>query len=81
MPELKLEITKSSSESAKASSAAATIPGREQGKVTRRKVVNGVAPRSAAASSMLRSKPIRRDRTTTTTKLMREHDVGDEERW
>ena len=30
----------------------------------------GVAPRSAAASSMLRSKPISRERTTTTTKLM-----------
>ena len=32
--------------------------------------MNGVAPRSAAASSMLRSKPIRRERTTTTTKLI-----------
>ena len=31
---------------------------------------NGVAPRSFAASSSLRSKPISRERTTTTTKLM-----------
>ena len=30
----------------------------------------GVAPRSFAASSSRRSKPIRRERTTTTTKLM-----------
>ena len=33
-------------------------------------MVRGFAPRSAAASSMLRSKPISRERTTTTTKLM-----------
>ena len=35
-----------------------------------RKVVNGSAPRSWAASSRLRSKPISRERTTITTKLM-----------
>ena len=70
VPELKLEITKSSSESAKASRAAATTPGMISGRVTSRKVSSGVAPRSRAASSRLRSKPISRERTTTTTKLI-----------
>ena len=63
-------MTKSSIERAKASSAAARIPGASSGRVTVRKVASGVAPRSAAASSRLRSKPISRERTTTTTKLI-----------
>ena len=63
-------MTKSSIESAKASIAPPKTPGRISGRVTRRKVSNGVAPRSFAASSSLRSKPISRERTTTTTKLM-----------
>ena len=46
------------------------MPGASSGRVTCRKVPSGVAPRSFAASSRLRSKPIRRERTTTTTKLM-----------
>jgi hypothetical protein len=70
VPELKLVTTKSSIESAKASRAAARIPGKISGSVTSRKVWNGLAPRSVAASSRLRSNPIRRERTTTTTKLM-----------
>ena len=70
VPELKFEITKSSIESAKASIAAPMSPGMSSGRVTLRKVVNASAPRSWAASSSLRSKPINRERTTTTTKLM-----------
>jgi hypothetical protein len=70
VPELKFETTKSSIESAKASRAAPTIPGKISGRVTRRNVWNAFAPRSRAASSRLRSKPIKRERTTTTTKLM-----------
>ena len=70
VPELKLEITKSSIESAKASIAAPISPGASSGRVTLRKVVKALAPRSLAASSSLRSKPINRERTTTTTKLM-----------
>ena len=46
------------------------MPGMISGRVTRRKVVKALAPRSFAASSRLRSKPISRERTTTTTKLM-----------
>ena len=63
-----MEITKSSIESAKASSAAPTSPGVSSGRVTVRNVVSGVAPRSRAASSSRRSKPISRERTTMTTK-------------
>ena len=46
------------------------IPGASSGSVTVRKVVNASAPRSRAASSRLRSNPISRERTTTTTKLI-----------
>ena len=67
---MKLRTTKSSIESAKASIAPAMIPGQISGRVIFRKVVNGSAPRSLAASSRLRSKPISRERTTITTKLM-----------
>ena len=70
MPELKFEITKSSIERAKASRPAAITPGAISGSVTRRNVWSGVAPRSEAASSIERSKPINLDRTTTTTKLI-----------
>ena len=62
-----MEITKSSIESANASSAAPINPGVSSGRVTVRKVVSGVAPRSRAASSSWRSKPISRERTTITT--------------
>ena len=70
LPELKFVITKSSIESANASSAAARTPGAISGSVTLVKVVHAFAPRSCAASSMWRSKPINLDLTTTTTKLM-----------
>ena len=66
-PELKNVITKSSIESANASNAAETTPGMINGSVTSRKVSAGVAPRSCAASSSERSKPIRRERTVMTT--------------
>ena len=50
--------------------AAATTPGASRGSVIVRKRVSGPAPRSAAASSSAGSKPISRERTTTTTKLI-----------
>ena len=56
-------------ESANPSSAAASIAGAMRGSVTFRKVVTSFAPRSIAASSRWRSKPIRRAFTVTTTKL------------
>ena len=69
-PALKFVITKSSTDSANASSAAASTPGAISGSVTRMNVWKPLAPRSCAASSRLRSNPISRDRTVTTTKLM-----------
>src|SRR5919106_6448599 len=69
-PALKFVMMKSSMERANASSAPARIPGAIRGSVTRANVVQGVAPRSIAASSRCRSKPTSRARTVTTTKLM-----------
>ena len=69
-PELKLVITKSSTDSAKVSRAAASTPGAINGSVTRRNVCRPFAPRSWAASSRCRSNPINLDLTVTTTKLM-----------
>ena len=66
-PALKFVITKSSIDSANASSAAETTPGMISGSVTRRNVCHGVAPRSCAASSSERSNPISRERTVTIT--------------
>jgi hypothetical protein len=66
-PELKLVITKSSIDSANDSRAPARIPGKISGRVTLRKVAHGLAPRSWAASSRVRSKPARRARTVTAT--------------
>ncbi len=66
-PALKLLITKSSIDSANASSAAAATAGIISGSVTSRNVCHGVAPRSCAASSSERSKPISRERTVTIT--------------
>jgi hypothetical protein len=67
-PVVKLAMTRSSSESAKASIQPAAIAGRISGKVTATKVWNGEAPRSMAASSRLLSKSTRRDCTMTVTK-------------
>ncbi len=50
-PALKYVMTKSSIESAKPSSAAASIAGAISGNVTLRNVVSSFAPRSIAASS------------------------------
>ena len=58
---------KSSSERAKASSAAATMPGAMSGRVTLANTRNGVAPRSIAASSSVQSKPRMRARTVSAT--------------
>ena len=69
LPPLKYVMTKSSIESAKPSSAAASIAGASNGSVTLRNVVISFAPRSIAASSRCRSKPIRRAFTVTTMKL------------
>src|SRR5205085_3553749 len=66
-PELKYVITKSSTESANASSAAEMIPGAMSGSVTLPNVVHSFAPRSIAASSRWRSKPTSRAFTVTTT--------------
>jgi hypothetical protein len=66
-PALKYVITKSSIESAKASSPAARMPGMIRGSVTFRNVTHSLAPRSIAASSRCRSNPTSRARTVTTT--------------
>src|SRR5215472_643489 len=67
-PVVKLAMTKSSSESAKASIQLAAIAGKISGKVTNAKVCAGEAPRSIAASSRLMSKSTSRDWTITATK-------------
>ena len=67
LPAVKFVMTKSSIERLNARSAAATMPGRMSGKVTFQKVVHSVAPRSIAASSRWRGKPVSRARTVTTT--------------
>ena len=55
-PVVKLAITRSSSDSVKASMKPAAIAGAISGSVMRKKVRNGGQPRSIAASSRLRSK-------------------------
>ena len=60
---VKVVTTISSKDSAKASSAPATSAERSCGKVTSRKVWNGVAPRSIDASSS--DVPVRRSRAST----------------
>lgn len=70
VPELKLVMMKSSNESENASKAAAAIPGRTNGKVTRRKVSYSLAYKSRAASSNLGSRLATRAFTVTTTKEM-----------
>jgi len=60
-PVAKLAMTRSSSESAKASIQLAAIAGKISGKVTDRNVCAGDAPRSIAASSRLISKSTSRD--------------------
>ena len=62
--------TKSSIEIAKQSRSAARIAGAISGSVTFRKVAHSFAPRSIAASSRWRSKPINLAFTVTTAKLM-----------
>ena len=51
----------------KASSAPASSPGAIRGSVIWRKALDGVAPRSAAASSRLSSSPASRARTMSVT--------------
>ena len=79
-PALKFVITKSSIDSAKVSSAAASTAGAISGSVTRKNVCRPFAPRSCAASSRMRSKPISRERTVTTTNDDAEHHVRDQDR-
>src|SRR5580658_1302114 len=67
-PVVKLAITRSSSDRAKASIHAAAIAGKISGSVTDEKVRNGEAPRSIAASSRLKSKSTSRDCTMMVTK-------------
>ena len=69
-PELKYVTTKSSIEIAKQSNIAARIAGAISGSVTLRNVAHSLAPRSIAASSRCRSKPINLAFTVTTAKLM-----------
>src|SRR5437773_1955198 len=57
-------------DSANAISAPARTPGMMIGRVILRKVTQGFAPRSAAASSSDRSKPVSRARTVTATYAM-----------
>src|ERR1700738_1078311 len=67
-PVVKLAITKSSSDSVKASIQPAAIAGMISGSVTARKARTGSQPRSIAASSRLLSSEVSRDCTTTATK-------------
>src|SRR4029078_6269124 len=67
-PVVKLTITRSSSDSEKASIHPAAIAGAINGSVIVINVLNGGQPRSIAASSRLRSNPISRDCTITVTK-------------
>ncbi len=69
-PALKYVTTKSSMEMAKQRRSDARTAGAMSGSVTLRNVVHSLAPRSMAASSRWRSKPIRRAFTVTTAKLM-----------
>jgi hypothetical protein len=69
-PVVKLAITRSSSESEKASIQPAAIAGAISGSVMVRNVLSGGQPRSCAASSRLRSKPMSRACTITVTKHM-----------
>src|SRR4029453_17230813 len=68
VPAVKLVTTKSSIDSANASIMPEATAGRMIGKVIRQNVVHGLAPRSAAASSMDRSRVSTRARPTTETK-------------
>src|SRR3712207_5557533 len=70
VPAVKFVTTKSAMDSAKASIMPGNTAGRMNEKVTRRNVVHGVAPRSAAASSIERSRVSSRARTTTATNEM-----------
>ena len=67
---MKLAITRSSSDSVNASIQPAAIAGRIIGSVTAKNACAGAQPRSIAASSRLRSRPLSRDCTTTVTKHM-----------
>ena len=66
-PALKLVMTRSSNDSAKAIMPPAAIAGARSGSVTWRKVLTADAPRSRAASSRCGSSPIARARTMTAT--------------
>src|SRR5207244_13196164 len=66
-PATKFVITKSSMERANESRSPARMAGAISGRVTFAKVTNSLAPRSIAASSRWRSKPISRAFTVTTT--------------
>src|SRR5258706_1250246 len=67
-PEVKLAITRSSSDRVKASIQPAATAGAMFGRVMAKNVRQGGQPRSSAASSRERSKSTRRDCTTTATK-------------
>src|SRR5215472_6388308 len=67
-PDTKLATTRSSSDNVKASSQPETSAGLIPGRVTRHNTPNGRAPRSSAASSSARSKPVSCARTNTATK-------------
>ena len=67
---VKLAITRSSSDSVKASIQPAAIAGTISGSVTATNARAGSQPRSIAASSRLRSSAPSRDCTTTATKHM-----------
>jgi hypothetical protein len=69
-PVTKLAITRSSSDSVKASSQPAISAGAITGSVMSKKTRTGRAPRSIAASSSELSMPESRDCTTTATKAM-----------
>ena len=67
---MKYVITTSSSEIVNASMAPAKMPGAASGSTMRRNAWNGVAPRSAAASTRRLSNCDKRAFTTTTTNAM-----------
>src|SRR5580693_2942321 len=66
-PEVKLEITKSSHDSVKASSHPDRMAGKMIGRVMTKNTLTGRAPKSMAASSRAVSKVARRELTMTVT--------------
>ena len=80
VPELKLEMTKSSIERAKASIAAPKMPGMIRGRVTRRKVSKGLAPEVLRRLLEVAVEADQAGADDDDDEADAEHDVGDQQR-